>query len=215
MILTQHFFNILAFVLAILFANVLQGQDYTCNVQHYGVEEGLSHRHVSALFQDRDGFIWAATPQGLHRFDGYRFEYWDKTFLGISSCIIESIGQDDAGWLWIKNHTANGIWELLFFNPYTEEVKTLSQRFPDGIPVGLDRDQPGRWATTSRKDLRVKDHKGRLLFGSVVSPIHYTTYRSDEGFKTYPLPELEQFIVRYVDAKGYIWGSEMGNFSAN
>ena len=39
-------------------------------------ELGLSQNFISALCQDRDGFIWAGTKDGLNRFDGYTF----KTF---------------------------------------------------------------------------------------------------------------------------------------
>jgi diguanylate cyclase (GGDEF)-like protein len=40
----------------------------------YGVEHGLRNLAVDALAQDRDGFLWVATEQGLFRFDGTRFQ---------------------------------------------------------------------------------------------------------------------------------------------
>ena len=38
------------------------------------VEEGLSQATVLALHQDSRGFLWAATEDGLNRYDGTGFE---------------------------------------------------------------------------------------------------------------------------------------------
>lgn len=40
---------------------------------HYGEADGLTHRHVTQMLQDGDGFIWLATWNGLCRFDGREF----------------------------------------------------------------------------------------------------------------------------------------------
>lgn len=39
----------------------------------YDIRSGLSHWIVSDILQDRQGFIWFATWNGLNRFDGYEF----------------------------------------------------------------------------------------------------------------------------------------------
>ncbi len=44
------------------------------NQQHYGVDEGLPQSFISGITQDKDGFIWLATPDGLCRFDGRNFK---------------------------------------------------------------------------------------------------------------------------------------------
>ncbi|MCA1247048.1 two-component regulator propeller domain-containing protein [Massilia sp. MS-15] len=40
--------------------------------QHLSVAEGLAQETVLAMLQDRDGFMWFGTQNGLSRFDGYR-----------------------------------------------------------------------------------------------------------------------------------------------
>jgi diguanylate cyclase (GGDEF)-like protein len=42
-------------------------------VQRYSLEEGLSQQAVNAIVQDREGFMWFGTEDGLNRFDGYEF----------------------------------------------------------------------------------------------------------------------------------------------
>jgi PAS domain S-box-containing protein len=42
--------------------------------EHYTVKEGLSQSEVSCFFQDREGFLWIGTQNGLNKFDGYSFE---------------------------------------------------------------------------------------------------------------------------------------------
>lgn len=39
----------------------------------YGERDGLSHRHVTQILQDKDGFIWLSTWNGIDRFDGREF----------------------------------------------------------------------------------------------------------------------------------------------
>ena len=48
----------------------------TCAQDHYfqnlSSEDGLSQRLVYDIVQDRNGFVWLATRDGLNRFDGHR-----------------------------------------------------------------------------------------------------------------------------------------------
>ena len=43
-----------------------------------GVERGLSNNHVVGIVQDKQGFIWVATDEGLNRFDGHNFRTFFK-----------------------------------------------------------------------------------------------------------------------------------------
>lgn len=53
---------------------------------HYTSNDGLSQLVVRAIIQDKDGFIWVGTEDGLNKFDGYDFKIYrnirnDKTSL--------------------------------------------------------------------------------------------------------------------------------------
>ena len=40
---------------------------------HISLEQGLSQSIIEEIAQDRMGFMWFATEDGLNRFDGYEF----------------------------------------------------------------------------------------------------------------------------------------------
>ena len=41
-----------------------------------GANEGLSENIVNDIVQDKKGFIWLATNDGLNRYDGYRMSHF-------------------------------------------------------------------------------------------------------------------------------------------
>jgi signal transduction histidine kinase/CheY-like chemotaxis protein/ligand-binding sensor domain-containing protein len=64
-------------ILAILLPSVLAAETGLRPSQyllsHWGPEEGLPEESITGLAQDRDGFLWIATLNGLVRFDGQYF----------------------------------------------------------------------------------------------------------------------------------------------
>jgi len=62
--------NLISLVLLFLTFQ-LNGQSYI--VEKYSDKEGLNHSVVYRVFEDRKGFIWVATDNGLNRFDGNEF----------------------------------------------------------------------------------------------------------------------------------------------
>jgi diguanylate cyclase (GGDEF)-like protein len=43
-------------------------------VESYGLDQGLAQSSVISLAEDSNGFLWFGTQEGLHRFDGHRFD---------------------------------------------------------------------------------------------------------------------------------------------
>lgn len=62
---------------------------------------GLSQNDVQCLFQDSQGFVWAATNDGLNRYDGYIFKTYGINDSGLTSNLILAIDEDSSGNLWI------------------------------------------------------------------------------------------------------------------
>lgn len=71
----------------ILFLN-MYGQNIAFN--HLTVEHGLSNNSILSIVQDRQGFMWYGTNNGLNRYDGHRFRVY-KTNRSDSSSISTDI----------------------------------------------------------------------------------------------------------------------------
>ena len=44
-----------------------------CQIEHFTVNNGLAQGVVTTILQDKKGFIWFSTWNGLDKFDGYTF----------------------------------------------------------------------------------------------------------------------------------------------
>jgi len=71
------------------------------HVQRWGIAEGLPGNHISALAQDRHGFLWLATMAGLVRFDGVSFQVFNETSEGLPTSRITALDAGPSGRLWI------------------------------------------------------------------------------------------------------------------
>jgi len=92
---------------------LLTGQLYSVNAQ---VEErferltrinGLSHDNVYAIIQDKYGFMWFGTQDGLNKYDGYTFTHYYHEANNENSLISSSFGkifEDSKGNLWFGTY---------------------------------------------------------------------------------------------------------------
>ncbi|HSB02059.1 MAG TPA: two-component regulator propeller domain-containing protein, partial [Anaerolineales bacterium] len=87
---------------------------------HIGSEQGLSQSSVRVILQDRLGFLWFGTEDGLNRYDGYTFKTYkpDPDIANsLSDRWINSIVEDQNGYLWIATRQGG----LNRFDPRTEQ----------------------------------------------------------------------------------------------
>ncbi len=105
------------------YSSLAFGSDNPIKFRRYSLAQGLSQGTVSDLVQDKQGFIWIATQDGLNRFDGYQFKVFrHKNSPGsLSSDYIQSLFVDRDGVLWIG--TRKGLSRL---NPDTETFTTFT-----------------------------------------------------------------------------------------
>jgi ligand-binding sensor domain-containing protein len=111
------------FILTILLiaASRFNGQSFY--FRHYQVENGLSNNAVICSAQDKQGFLWFGTKDGLDRFDGYTFKIFrnDPEDTGsIGSNFIHCLYEDRNGILWAG--TENGLYK---YNATTESFSLL------------------------------------------------------------------------------------------
>src|ERR1041385_2251863 len=87
-----------ALLLIVLCASIAHGQQFS--FRQYAQQDGLSNLSVTALMQDRDGFIWVGTENGLFRHDSSDFKRFGNAE-GLEDTFVHSILEDSAGRLWV------------------------------------------------------------------------------------------------------------------
>lgn len=129
-------------------------RDISVRFEHLTVADGLSQTTIYAIYQDRHGFMWFATQDGLNRYDGqemkvYRHVPFDSTAIGDNTVV--SITEDHDGYLWIGS--GRGLHRM---DPATEKFTAIRNDPADPASLGSDvvrhalEDRNGvLWITTS------------------------------------------------------------------
>lgn len=90
-------------------------------------KQGLPQAFVPAILQDKQGFIWMATRDGLARYDGTRFKVFQPDPDGrpsLTSADVAQLRLDHHGNLWIANERG----DLDVFDPTMEQFTNLSKQ---------------------------------------------------------------------------------------
>ena len=69
--------------------------------RNIGLAEGLSHSTVNVIYQDRTGFIWFGTKDGLNKYDGINIRVFKKENSKLGNNIVTVIYEDTDGKLWV------------------------------------------------------------------------------------------------------------------
>src|SRR5262245_2971247 len=72
--------------------------------QHLSIDQGLSQGMVTRIVQDKYGFLWFATKDGLNKYDGYGFKIYrpdPNDSSSLSDNHIYEMVTDSRGLLWI------------------------------------------------------------------------------------------------------------------
>lgn len=94
----MRFLYLLLFIPFTLLAQLPKGW------QELTISDGLSQGMVFDLTQDKQGFIWVATKDGLNRYDGHNFTVFTHNSANeysLSDDNCSSLLVDSRGWLWV------------------------------------------------------------------------------------------------------------------
>jgi ligand-binding sensor domain-containing protein len=121
---------------------------------HLTTNDGLSQNNVKAILQDRRGFMWFATQDGLDRYDGNAFVVYkhDPNDPGsLSANLVMDLIEDDQGYFWIATYTGG----VNKFDPRTERFTRY--RHDPSNPNSIGADSVNSIA---------RDRRGYLWFGT-------------------------------------------------
>ncbi len=178
--------------------NILAQQEDNTISYMLSSNEGLSSEEVKKVFQDKQGYIWFATTEGLFRFDGYEFktfttsEYLNK---GLITNSFLDITQDNPQYLWCA--TDHGVAKLdlitekfTFFNPIINEWGNNSPYcLINSITIDNERNL---WIGTAGS--------GVYKYAIDHSQLHHYSK------KTKRLNMISEWITKvYCDSQGNIW----------
>jgi len=85
-------------MILILAPGILAAKEYSFKL--YTRQEGLLNQVINCLLQDRKGFLWAGTQNGLYRYDGARFSFFGRAD-GLPDETIQSLFETPDGTLWV------------------------------------------------------------------------------------------------------------------
>jgi diguanylate cyclase (GGDEF)-like protein len=72
--------------------------------RQYGSAEGLSNLAINCLLQDRTGYLWVGTDNGLFRYDGGEFTHFGREE-GLPNTEIRSLAESSEGVLWVATQS--------------------------------------------------------------------------------------------------------------
>ena len=150
------------FLLAISVLITVVGNAQNISFKHFTTANGLSNNKINDVIQDKTGFIWLATDDGLNRFDGYNFKVYrhiPRDSTSLSSNSVWRLMEDETGIIWIG--TKSG--ELNRYDPRTDkfiswEIKSEIVKENSITTIFQDRDEVV-WIGTYKSGLYRFDSK--------------------------------------------------------
>src|SRR5262245_53113594 len=176
--------------LVVLLTGAAQAQQLP--IKTYTIADGLAHGQVLSIYQDRKGFLWFGTYEGLNRFDGYGFVNYDRRD-GLPHVFINHITEDRQGRLWVATN-GGGVARLVDPSPQNGGAKFLSfniRSTDDPLAKGANKvnrmvfDERGNlWCLTDWGLYRAVVEDSQLQFETIIeksTPDSYAALEDADG----------------------------------
>ncbi|MDO1450804.1 two-component regulator propeller domain-containing protein [Rhodocytophaga aerolata] len=198
-------------VMAMGHAATVSAQESAYTYMHLDQEDGLASNDVLSILQDRKGFLWVGTNNGLQRYDGRQFIHFRHNPYSpnsLASDIIESLFEDSRGTLWIASaHTVTQL------NPQTHQFTRIR------VPKYTQEEASARryFVEDEKKQIWLLTGKGKQAFvykadqqAFVTLPQTPTFPNPDSAYASLLAPWKSREAYVYLnDSRGIFWaGSE-------
>jgi ligand-binding sensor domain-containing protein/signal transduction histidine kinase len=166
---------------------------------HFSAEQGIGHKNAYCLMQDRKGYVWIGTRNGLSCYNGYTFESFrhdPEDPYTLSDNHIQALCEDRDGSIWVG--TADGGLNRLDRNTGTCTVYKYDPQTGNGIGsnnvCAIHQDRQGNlWVGT---------------FGGGLSKLDPKTGKFKTYYRTEGLPQglsSNNVISIHEDRAGALW----------
>ena len=167
--------------LSLLFAALsLDAAPYHYRFNHFQTRDGLPSNTVYCAVQDRFGYIWIGTSDGICWYDGFYFTYmgWQNP-TGLMSDRATALCVDNDGLVWFSTASGNG-----YYDPATGQ----------SAGIGIQENNPSRQI--------VADADGCIWF---LFPSLYKYEKSTGNLVSYPEADYFRPMSLTVDSYGTPW----------
>jgi ligand-binding sensor domain-containing protein/signal transduction histidine kinase len=131
-------------ILCLLFSSIISFGQQQVKFTHYTSEDGLSTNTINWVLQDKQGFIWIGTADGLNRFDGVNFKVFrhePNNPNSLSHSNIVSLHEDEKGNIWVGTRQGLNRFdpESQSFERFLTEMST-TQNYHIILVINSDKD---------------------------------------------------------------------------
>lgn len=186
------------------------------------IRDGLSQGMINYMLQDRFGFMWFGTKDGLNRYDGYQFVVYrhdPEVPYSLADNHVKSIFEDSKGRLWVG--TSNGGLDLFdrkterfyHFRHQPNDPNTIS----DNLVSQITEDRAGNiWISTGKGVDRIRCSNiaaagAKPAFSSVVTHIDLDLMQPVPDRVPQPSSRMPRNDMLFTDSKGTTWIFSKGN----
>ena len=116
----------------IVCGNMLHAEEHYL-VNHYSIDDGMSQNTVMAILQDKQGYMWFGTWDGLNRFDGYTFQVFKAMEDGKEAKVnnrVDIIYEDEKEQIWWMTNDSH-------YYMLDKSRQHISPKSADSLPMGM------------------------------------------------------------------------------
>lgn len=184
------------------------------------VADGLSQSTVFTILQDKLGYMWFGTIDGLNKYDGYKFKIYSNNpadTTSLSDNFISALYEDAEGYIWVgtingylnKFDRRSGTFKRYFINDYFETIDEPEIEYYE-YPLAFSRNQVN--SITSIEE----DRNGFLWIGTWGNGILRFDKKNDTALHFYNNSEISyslsfnRVMDILEDSENNIWIATFG-----
>ena len=117
-------------LLSVLLPFLVSAEEKQSAFRSLNADDGLTHNAVLAILQDRMGFMWFGTKDGLNRYDGTEIRIIAVEDAIPGNNYITTLCEDGDGCIWMGTDAG-----VCIYDPGTERAHRFLERSDDGSTI--------------------------------------------------------------------------------